>query len=122
MSFHVLGQVLVILGSTKATKDLLERRGHTFSDRPVIPIFEMYAFLSLFRRSPFWLIRLRMEVQWSLVVARFGNSWRLGRKIAERGFRPASLAVYHGMRQTKARVLATRLLEHPQEWIRHLEL
>jgi hypothetical protein len=43
MSFHVLGQVLVILGSTKATKDLLEKRGHTYSDRPVIPFFEMCA-------------------------------------------------------------------------------
>ncbi|KAI0289331.1 cytochrome P450 [Russula brevipes] len=104
MSFHIPGQVIVILGSTKATKDLLERRGHTFSDRPVIPIFEM------------------MEVQWSLLVARFGDSWRLGRKIAERGFRPATLATYHGMQQTKARVLATRLLENPQEWIPHLEL
>ena len=43
MSFHVLGRVLVILGSTKATKDLLEKRGHTYSDRPVIPFFEMCA-------------------------------------------------------------------------------
>jgi hypothetical protein len=63
-----------------------------------------------------------MELQWSLLVARFGDAWRLGRKIAERGFRPASLAAYHGMQQTKARVLATRLLETPQEWIPHLEL
>jgi hypothetical protein len=44
MSFHVLGRVVVILGSTKATKSLLERRGHTYSDRPVIPFFEMCAF------------------------------------------------------------------------------
>jgi hypothetical protein len=42
MSFHVLGRVVVILGSTKATKDLLEKHGHVFSDRAVIPIFEMY--------------------------------------------------------------------------------
>ena len=42
MSFHVLGRVLVILGSTKATKDLLEKRGEIYSDRPVIPFFEMY--------------------------------------------------------------------------------
>jgi|SRR5712671_2919878 len=42
MSFHVLGRVVVILGSTKATKDLIEKHGHIFSDRPVIPIFEMY--------------------------------------------------------------------------------
>jgi hypothetical protein len=43
MSFHVLGRVVVILGSTEATKSLLERRGHTYSDRPVIPFFEMCA-------------------------------------------------------------------------------
>jgi hypothetical protein len=43
MSFQVLGRVLVILGSTKATKDLLEKRAGVYSDRPVIPFFEMYA-------------------------------------------------------------------------------
>lgn len=43
MSFHVLGRVVVILGSTKATKDLLEKCGGIYSDRPTIPFFEMYA-------------------------------------------------------------------------------
>ncbi len=43
MSFHVLGRVVVILGSTKATTDLLGKRGNVYSDRPVIPFFEMYA-------------------------------------------------------------------------------
>ena len=41
MSFHVLGRVVVILGSTEATKDLLGM--NVYSDRPVIPFFEMYA-------------------------------------------------------------------------------
>jgi hypothetical protein len=43
MSFHILGRVVVILGSTKPTKDLLEKSGDIYSDRPVIPFFEMYA-------------------------------------------------------------------------------
>ena len=43
MSFHVLGRVVVILGSTEATKNLLGKRGNVYSDRPVIPFFEMYA-------------------------------------------------------------------------------
>ncbi|KAH9994268.1 cytochrome P450 [Russula vinacea] len=42
MSFHVLGRVVVILGSTKATKDLLEKRGGIYSDRPTIPFFEIF--------------------------------------------------------------------------------
>ena len=41
MSFHVFGQVIVVLNSVKATNDLLERRGDIYSDRPAIPICEM---------------------------------------------------------------------------------
>jgi hypothetical protein len=33
-----------VLNSIKPTKDLLERRGSVYSDRPVIPIFDMYVF------------------------------------------------------------------------------
>ena len=47
MSFHVFGQVIVVLSSTKATKDLLKKRGDIYSDRPVIPFFEMYILLIL---------------------------------------------------------------------------
>jgi hypothetical protein len=40
-SLRVFGQVIVILNTSKATKDLLEKRGDIYSDRPVIPIFDM---------------------------------------------------------------------------------
>ena len=46
LSFHVFGKVIVVLNSFKASKDLFERRGDIYSDRPVIPIVEMYVFLS----------------------------------------------------------------------------
>jgi hypothetical protein len=46
LSFHVFGRVIVMLHSIKASKDLLEKRSDIYSDRPVIPIFEMYVFLS----------------------------------------------------------------------------
>lgn len=41
LSFHVFGKVIVVLNSVKATKDLLERRGEIYSDRPVIPFQNM---------------------------------------------------------------------------------
>jgi hypothetical protein len=44
MSFHVFGQVIVVLNSVEMTKDLLEKRGDIYSDRPVIPIYEMSVF------------------------------------------------------------------------------
>ena len=42
LSLRVFGQVIVILNTSKATKDLLEKRGDNYSDRPVIPFFDMY--------------------------------------------------------------------------------
>ena len=42
MSFRVLGQVVVVLSSASAIKDLFERRGETYSDRPPLPLHEMY--------------------------------------------------------------------------------
>jgi hypothetical protein len=41
MCFRVLGQVIVVLCSSTAIKELLEKRGESYSDRPRIPIFEM---------------------------------------------------------------------------------
>jgi hypothetical protein len=43
LSFHVFGQVIIVLNSVKATKDLLEKRGEIYSDRPAIPFYEMCA-------------------------------------------------------------------------------
>ena len=121
MSFRVLGRVVIILGSTKATDDLLGMRGNVYSDRPVIPFFEMYA--HEFRISFFGLKkRSRMDVQWSILLARYGEDWRFRRQIVERSFRPGSLSAYRVIQERRARVLATRLLRSPQEWISHSEL
>jgi hypothetical protein len=43
LSFRVFGQVIVVLNTIETTKDLLEKLGNTCSDRPEIPIVEMYA-------------------------------------------------------------------------------
>ena len=63
-----------------------------------------------------------MDVLWALPFAKYGPSFRLGRKIAERCYRPASLAQYRAMQEKKTRVLITRMLENPREWAEHIEL
>jgi hypothetical protein len=40
---HVFDQVIVVLSSLPAIKDLLEKRGEKYADRPMLPIQEMYA-------------------------------------------------------------------------------
>ena len=61
----------------------------------------------------------RMDVQWSLLSARYGEPWCLGRKIVERSFRPASLVAYHTLQGTRSRVRSAHLLQNPQESGRH---
>ncbi|KAI0288408.1 cytochrome P450, partial [Russula brevipes] len=41
ISFRIFGQVIIVLNSAKAAKDLLEKRGDVYVDRPAIPFFEM---------------------------------------------------------------------------------
>ena len=63
-----------------------------------------------------------MDVQWSVLLARYGEHWSFRRKIVERSFRPGSLSAYRVIQETKARALATRLFQSPQEWVSHIEL
>jgi len=46
LSFRVFGTVIVVLNSVKANKDLREGRVDVYSDRPAIPIVDMYIFSS----------------------------------------------------------------------------
>jgi hypothetical protein len=48
LSVKILGQVIVILNSPKAAKDLLEKRGNIYSDRHLMPFYQMYASYPLF--------------------------------------------------------------------------
>ncbi|KAH9066016.1 cytochrome P450 [Lactarius deliciosus] len=103
-SLHVFGQVVVVLNSPKAIKDLLEKRGDIYSDRPVIPFFEM------------------MGWEWLVPFSGYTEFWRQARKLLDRGLRPGAAVTYRPMQQAKARVLLTQLLTSPDEWKGHIEL
>jgi hypothetical protein len=108
------------LSSIKATKDLLEKRGDIYSDRPAIPFYEMYLIHLI--TSTFLLIWYRMEFEWALPLARYAEQWRLGRKLLDRGLGAGAASAYRPLQQAKGRVLLTRLLTNPQDWEAHLEL
>ncbi|KAH9990432.1 cytochrome P450 [Russula vinacea] len=92
----------VVLNSYKAVKDLLERRGEIYSDRPVFPIFEM------------------MKYQWNVAFSNYTESWRVSRKLLDRGFRPAAIATYRPLIKTKAHALLTQMLANPDDFEVHL--
>ena len=54
MSFKVLGQTIVVLNSHKVARDLLEKRGTIYSDRPALPSFEMCVITLAFMQATPW--------------------------------------------------------------------
>ncbi|KAI0291060.1 cytochrome P450 [Multifurca ochricompacta] len=102
--FRVFGQVIIVLNSPKPAKDLLEKRADIYSDRSVIPFYEMADF------------------QFSLAFKRYGEPWRLGRRLLDRGLRPGAAASYRPVQQARARALLLRLLTSPHELEAHIEL
>ncbi len=120
LSFQFFGQVIVILNSAKATKDLLEERGNIYSDRPVVPFLEMY--MTHFVTSACLLICYRMEMEWGLPSLRYSEQWRLGRKLLDRGLGAGAVSAYRNLQGLKTRSLLIRLLTSPHEWMAHLEL
>ena len=55
-------------------------------------------------------------------LTEYGDRWRQGRKVLDRGLRPGAAAMYRPMQQERVRVLLTRLLASPKELQAHVEL
>ncbi|KAH8994576.1 hypothetical protein EDB92DRAFT_290801 [Lactarius akahatsu] len=100
LSFHIFGHVIIVLNTTKATKDLLEKRGDVYSDRPVVQM---------------------MKMRWLVPFARYSEFWCQARKLLDPSFRPGALMAYRPMLQTKMRTLLTRPRASPDEWETHIE-
>jgi len=61
-----------------------------------------------------------MNLEWILVFSRLSESYRQARKLLDRSLRPAALALYHPMIQTRARNLLAQVLANPDELEAHL--
>ncbi|KAI0288685.1 cytochrome P450 [Russula brevipes] len=103
MCFRVLGQVIVVLSSSTAIKELLEKRGELYADRPRIPIFEI------------------MKVDWILPIARKGEYWRKNRNLVDRSLRPGMATSHRRMIEEKVRVFLGQLLTTPKDFRTHID-
>ncbi|KAF8483988.1 cytochrome P450 [Russula ochroleuca] len=101
---HVFSRVVVVLCSLSAIKDLLEKRGQTYSDRPFLPILEI------------------MEMDWSIFNTGTTETWREGRKLLDGSLRPGAMISYRQMMQEKTREFLSQLLATPKDFHAHIEL
>ncbi|KAH9016885.1 cytochrome P450 [Lactarius hengduanensis] len=104
LCINVLGQVVIVLCSPTAIKDLLERRGELYADRTPLPILEI------------------MGMDWAFFLARMGKYWREGRKLLDRGLRPGATALHRRLIEEKTRVFLGQLLATPNGFREHINL
>jgi cytochrome P450 len=61
-----------------------------------------------------------MKWEWNLAFAKLTESWRLTRKLLVSSLRPAAIAAYCPLMQSKAHALLTQVLANPDELDAHL--
>ncbi|KAF8263545.1 cytochrome P450 [Lactarius quietus] len=101
---QVLGQVIIVLCSPTAIKDLVEKRGDIYSDRVSFPIFEI------------------MDMDWMFPLSKMGKYWREGRKLLDRSLRPGATASHRRLIEEKTRVFLGELLSTPKAFREHIDL
>ena len=62
-----------------------------------------------------------MEMDWPLFSIGMNETWHKGRKILDRGLRPAAIISYRQMIQEKTRELLAQLRANPKDFCAHVE-
>jgi cytochrome P450 len=98
LSFNVLGQPVIILNSVQTATDLLDIRGVNYCDRPRFVLFEV------------------MGWHKTLTFLRWGPSYRLHRRILQRGFQKSGIGRYRSLQEREAVVMLRGILDKPAAW------
>ena len=61
-----------------------------------------------------------MKWEWNVGFGNCNESWRLARRLLDRSLRPAGVAAYRPLLQTKANALLSQVLANPEDLEAHL--
>jgi cytochrome P450 len=64
-------------------------------------------------------MKSRMKFQWNVAMSNYTESWRLSRKLLDRGFRQAAIETYRPLLKTKVHALLTQMLAKPDDFEEH---
>ncbi|THH19211.1 hypothetical protein EW146_g1905 [Bondarzewia mesenterica] len=104
LSVNMLGKTVVVINSAEVAKELLDKRGSVYSDRPSIPMHDLMSFNSF-----------------SLVTMRYGNQWRTGRKVADQCLRLNAAVTYRPMQKRKAHEFLRNIMRDPDNFLGHIK-
>ncbi|KAI0320135.1 cytochrome P450 [Amylostereum chailletii] len=104
VSVRVFGQTMVVLNSVRAVKDLFERRGAIYSERPRQTMLEMIG-----------------VYDWDYPMMPTDHRWRTGRRITEQGMRPTAIQRLFPVLQMKAYQFLRLVAQDPDTFSGHIK-
>nr|VWP02625.1 Candidapepsin (EC (ACP) (Aspartate protease) (Secreted aspartic proteinase) (SAPT) [Ganoderma boninense] len=99
----MLGQNVIVLGSLKAARDLLDKRSANYSDRPSSVMVEL------------------VEYDWLTALAPYGPRWRQHRRALHSVMAPDALSQYEAVQVDVARNFLRMVFSDPQGLASHIE-
>ncbi|KAF7365150.1 O-methylsterigmatocystin oxidoreductase [Mycena venus] len=92
------GEHIVVVNSVKTAVELFEKRSHTYSNRPVIPMIDLIG----------W--------EFNIAFMSVGGRWRQHRRMFQQHFRPDASRNYRPTQMNKVHQLLQGLLSSPQDF------
>ncbi|KAI0352115.1 cytochrome P450 [Trametes cingulata] len=103
--FTVLGTPLLVINSFDAARELLERKGALYSDRPRLVM-----------------IKELMDWDWNLILMSYGKLFSAYRRIVQQEFQPGVVTrLHHSVMAREVVALLERLLTTPDDLVEHLK-
>ena len=96
--FNSLGNHIIVLNSTKAANDLLDKRGANYQDRPRFVLFELMG--------------------WGLTLTflPYGDRFKLHRSLLQTGFTKSAIVNYRPIQLDEARQAVFGIYKNPGDW------
>nr|XP_036588383.1 cytochrome p450 monooxygenase [Colletotrichum truncatum]KAF6799756.1 cytochrome p450 monooxygenase [Colletotrichum truncatum] len=98
ISVKALGQPIIVLNSVEAAKDLLDRRGANYCDRPRFTLFEVMGWGK------------------TLTFLPFGPRWQMHRKLLQTTFSNTNVRQWYQLQETEARKSVLSIFQEPHNW------
>lgn len=105
-------QPIIIAGSAKVTHDLLEKRAHLYSDRPICRMDELYVrcvWDTIHRLH----LCVRMSWDFNFALMPYGPEWRLHRRCFHQSFNQGPADRYVPVQIQEVRLFLQRALDQP---------
>ncbi|KAH7017432.1 cytochrome P450 [Ilyonectria destructans] len=93
-----LGRSIVVLNSAEAARDVLERKGANFCDRPKFTVLEVMGWGK------------------TLTFLPFGERWQMHRRLLQTSFSNTNVRRWHKLQMAEARRTVRNILHRPDGW------